>query len=165
IYEIAGRPALARLQELAASLSPDDRNLLAGGVHLGRVMDESRAEFGRGDFLVRQVVGADREAQALAVGDEIEVGTTIQFHVRDADSADEDLRALLAGASGQAALVFTCNGRGTHLFDAPHHDASVINVQLDGGATSGMFCAGELGPIGGRNFVHGFTASVLLLDD
>ncbi len=165
IYEIAGRPALERLEELAASLSPDDRNLLAHGVHLGRVMDESRAEFGRGDFLVRQVVGADREAQALAVGDEIEVGTTIQFHVRDADSADEDLRALLTGASSSAALVFTCNGRGTHLFDAPHHDASVINVQLDGGATSGMFCAGELGPIGGRNFVHGFTASVLLFDD
>jgi small ligand-binding sensory domain FIST len=165
IYEIAGRPALERLQELAASLSPDDRRLLAAGVHLGRVMDESRAEFGRGDFLVRQVVGADRDAQSLAVGDEIEVGTTIQFHVRDADSADEDLRALLTGASSSAALVFTCNGRGTHLFDAPHHDASVINSQLDGGATSGMFCAGEVGPIGGRNFVHGFTASVLLFDD
>jgi len=165
IYEIAGRPALERLQELAASLSPDDRRLLAAGVHLGRVMDESRAEFGRGDFLVRQVVGADREAQSLAVGDEIEVGTTIQFHVRDADSADEDLRALLTGASSSAALVFTCNGRGTHLFDAPHHDASAINSQLDGGATSGMFCAGEVGPIGGRNFVHGFTASVLLFDD
>jgi len=165
IYEIAGRPALERLQELAASLSPDDRRLLAAGVHLGRVMDESRAEFGRGDFLVRQVVGADREAQSLAVGDEIEVGTTIQFHVRDADSADEDLRALLTGASSSAALVFTCNGRGTHLFDAPHHDASVINSHLDGGATSGMFCAGEVGPIGGRNFVHGFTASVLLFDD
>ena len=165
IYEIAGRPALERLQELAASLSPDDRRLLAAGVHLGRVMDESRAEFGRGDFLVRQVVGADREAQSLAVGDEIEVGTTIQFHVRDADSADEDLRALLTGASSSAALVFTCNGRGTHLFDAPHHDASVINSQLAGGATSGMFCAGEVGPIGGRNFVHGFTASVLLFDD
>jgi len=165
IYEIAGRPALERLQELAASLSPDDRSLLAAGVHLGRVMDESRAEFGRGDFLVRQVVGADRDAQSLAVGDEIEVGTTIQFHVRDADSADDDLRALLTGVSSSAALVFTCNGRGTHLFDAPHHDASVINVQLDGGATSGMFCAGEVGPIGGRNFVHGFTASVLLFDD
>ncbi len=164
IYEIAGRPALERLNELAAGMSAEDRSLLARGVHLGRVMDESRFEFGRGDFLVRQVVGADREAKALAVGDEIEVGTTIQFHVRDADSADEDLRALLAGTSGQAALVFTCNGRGTHLFGKPHHDASVINLQLDGGATSGMFCAGELGPIGGRNFVHGFTASVLLFD-
>ena len=91
-------------------------------------------------------------------------GTTIQFHVRDAESADEDLRALLAGASSQAALVFTCNGRGTRLFDEPHHDASAINVELDGGATSGMFCAGEVGPIRGRNFVHGFTASVLLFD-
>jgi small ligand-binding sensory domain FIST len=165
IYEIAGRPALDRLNEMATSLSPDDRSLLARGVHVGRVIDEGRAEFGRGDFLVRQVIGADPEAKALAVGDEIEVGTTIQFHVRDADSADEDLRALLAESSGRAALVFTCNGRGTHLFGDPHHDASVINIQVDGGATAGMFCAGEVGPIGGRNFVHGFTASVLLFDE
>ncbi len=165
IYEIAGRPALDRLNELANELSPDDRSLLTRGVHVGRVMDEGRTEFGTGDFLVRQVMGADREAGALAVGDEIEVGTTIQFHVRDADSADEDLRTMLADASGRAALVFTCNGRGTHLFDEPHHDASVVNAWLGGGATAGMFCAGELGPVGGSNFVHGFTASVLLFDE
>ncbi len=165
IYEIAGRPALDRLNELGADLSPGDRALLARGVHLGRVMDEGRVDFGRGDFLVRQVIGADVEAKALAVGDEIAVGTTVQFHVRDADSADEDLRGMLGDTSSQAALVFTCNGRGTHLFPTPDHDASLIYAQLDGGATAGMFCAGELGPIGGRNFVHGFTASVLLFDE
>jgi small ligand-binding sensory domain FIST len=165
IYEIAGRPALDRLNEVASNLSRDDRALLGQGVHIGRVMDERRTDFGRGDFLVRQVIGADMEAKALAVGDEIEVGTTVQFHVRDADTADEDLRAMLAGAPAQAALVFTCNGRGTRLFDEPHHDASVINAWLDGGATAGMFCAGEVGPVGGRNFVHGFTASVLLFEE
>ncbi|HEY4375633.1 MAG TPA: FIST C-terminal domain-containing protein, partial [Acidimicrobiales bacterium] len=164
IYEIAGQPALDRFYEVAARLSPEDRSLLAQGPHLGVAIDEHKIDFERGDFLVRNVMGADREARAIAVGDEVAVGTTVQFHVRDADSADEDLRATMAGTGGQAALVFTCNGRGMHLFGEPDHDASVINDHLDGGAVAGMFCAGEIGPVGGRPFLHGFTASVLLFD-
>lgn len=165
IYEIAGQPALDRLMALADDLPASDRALMAKGVHIGRVMDERRLDPDRGDFLVRQVIGADRETKAIAVGEAIDVGSTVQFHVRDAASADEDLRTLLARAPGDAALVFTCNGRGTNLFDEPHHDAAAVNGHLGGGATAGMFCAGELGPIGGRNFVHGFTASVLLFHE
>jgi small ligand-binding sensory domain FIST len=161
IYELAGKPALERLEEVTNALAPDERLLLQGGVHLGRVIDEQRAHFGRGDFLIRNVLGADRSVGAIAVGDEIEVGSTVQFQVRDAASADEDLRLLLAGRESAGALVFTCNGRGMGLFGAPDHDARVIH-ESTGAATAGMFCAGEIGPIGGRTFLHGFTASVVL---
>jgi small ligand-binding sensory domain FIST len=163
IHQLAGQPALERLQQLVAASGEDDRLLLAQGLHLGRVIDEHKADFGRGDFLVRNVLGADRATGAIAVGDEIEVGATVQFHVRDAATADEDLRALLAGRAADAALLFTCNGRGTRLFPQPDHDAGVLSELLGDPPTAGFFAAGELGPVGGRNFLHGFTASVVLL--
>ncbi|MGH9184861.1 MAG: FIST signal transduction protein [Acidimicrobiales bacterium] len=165
IYELAGRPALERLAELLEQLSPADRDLASSGVHLGRVIDEHKLDFTRGDFLIRTVLGGDREVGAIAVGDVVEIGSTVQFQVRDAGSADEDLRELVAGRRADGALVFTCNGRGTYLFGTPDHDASVINEAVAGGATAGMFCAGELGPVGGRSFLHGFTASVVLFSD
>jgi small ligand-binding sensory domain FIST len=164
IQELASERALPRLLRLIEQLTPGERALAAGGLHVGRVVDEAKEHHERGDFLVRNVLGADREAEAIAVGDEVAVGTTIQFHVRDAATADEDLRTLLAGRRADGALVFTCNGRGRHLFGTAHHDAGLVDA-VTGGATAGMFCAGELGPIGGQTFLHGFTASVLLLSD
>jgi small ligand-binding sensory domain FIST len=163
IYELAGRSAVERLQEVAAGLPDDDRELLADLVQIGRVIDESKLDFGPGDFLVRPVVGADPNSGALRVGDIVDVGSTTQFQVRDATSADLDLRRMVGGRTAEAALVFTCNGRGTNLFPEPHHDASVVSESLDGAPVAGMFCAGELGPIGHHNFMHGFTASVVLL--
>jgi small ligand-binding sensory domain FIST len=165
IHDLAGVPALDRLRELVAGLEPADRSLIEQGLHVGRVIDEQQERFGRGDFLIRNLMGADPEAGAIAIGDVAEVGSTVQFQVRDAESADEDLRHLLAGQHGAAALVFTCNGRGSHLFGEPDHDARLVHEQVARGAVAGMFCAGELGPVGGRNFVHGFTASVVLFDD
>ena len=93
------------------------------------------------------------------------VGTTVQFHLRDAATADEDLHAWSRRAAADAALVFTCNGRGTRLFGEPHHDVRVLSEHLGAVPMAGFFAAGELGPVGGRNFVHGFTASVALLRD
>ncbi len=165
VMEIAGRPALDRLDDLVRAADAEERSLLASGLQIGIAIDEHRATFERGDFLVRGVVGADRLQRALAVGDRVEVGTTIQFQVRDAVAADEDLRAMLADATGDAALVFTCNGRGQRLFGEPDHDARVVHDTLGSPALAGMFCAGEFGPIGGRSFVHGFTASVLVFRD
>lgn len=165
LVELAGKPALTRLTELATGLAPEEQGMLAQGVQLGLVIDESLPEFGRGDFLVRSVMGADKTEGVLAVGSAVPVGTTVQFHVRDAASADEDLRHLLTGIEGDAALVFTCNGRGQRLFGVADHDAGVVAGSLDTAAVAGMFCAGELGPIGGRSFVHGFTASVLVFRD
>ena len=163
VHELAGLPALQRVQDVLRSLPPEDIERARHGLHIGRVVDESKAEFERGDFLVRNVLGADSSAGAVAI--EVEVGATVQLQVRDAESADEDLRSLMAGRTAGGALVFTCNGRGTHLFGRPDHDASVITDALGGAPLAGMSCAGEIGPVGGRSFVHGFTASVALFRD
>jgi small ligand-binding sensory domain FIST len=167
IYELAGRPTMERLvDQIKQGLSVAEvANLESGGLHLGRVIDEHRSEFGRGDFLVRNVVGVDRATGAVAVNDEVPLGTTVQFHVRDAETADEDLRELLATQQANGALVFTCNGRGERLFDEPDHDASVVSELVGAVPNAGFFAAGEFGPIGGSNFVHGFTASIALFCD
>jgi small ligand-binding sensory domain FIST len=162
VYELAGQPALDRVLGLATAASPEERTLMQAGLHVGVVVDEAKDTFERGDFLVRGVLGADRSNGAVAIGEEVEIGTTIQFHVRDAGTADEDLREML-GASGTAdgALVFSCNGRGTNLFGRPNHDAELV-AEITRGRCAGMFCAGEIGPVGHRSFLHGFTASVAL---
>jgi small ligand-binding sensory domain FIST len=165
LTELAGRPALERLEALVVGADPDERTRLAGGLHLGIAIDEHRATFQQGDFLVRNLVGADREARALAVDQRVAVGTTVQFQVRDADAADDDLRARLAGMAGDGALLFTCNGRGERLFGVPDHDAAVVAAALGSDAVAGMFCAGEVGPVGARSFLHGFTASVVVFHD
>ena len=165
IFELGGRPALERLIEIVDGLSPDERALAARGLHCGVVVDEYKATFDRGDFLIRGVLGADRDAQAIAVGDEVPVGATIQFQVRDAETAGEDLIGLLSGHRADAALVFTCNGRGAGMFGDADHDPSIVQDALGPLPAAGMFCAGELGPVGGRNVLHGFTASVLLFTD
>jgi small ligand-binding sensory domain FIST len=166
VYELAGLPALERLVEMARSgMSERDINLINQGLHLGLVIDEHKADFGRGDFLVRNVMGADQSNGAIVVGDAVEVGTTVQFHVRDADAADTDLRELLAPRTADGALLFTCNGRGSRLFEEPNHDAGVIGEALDNPPVAGFFAAGELGPVGGRNFMHGFTASLALFEE
>jgi len=172
IFELGGRSPVARLQELAAALPGRDQELLAQGVQVGLVINEYRAESRQGDFLIRGVVGADPESGAIAVGEEIEVGQTVQFHVRDAQSADEDLQrtleresAVLGGRRAAGALLFTCNGRGSRLFSEPDHDAGLIAKMLGKIPVAGFFCAGELGPVGGQNFLHAYTASIALFPE
>jgi small ligand-binding sensory domain FIST len=166
IYELAGQPALHRLMQMAKDgMSERDVQLINQGLHMGIVIDEHKADFARGDFLIRNVIGADRANGAIAIGDEVEVGTTVQFHVRDAEAADEDLREMLADRHAEGVLLFTCNGRGTRLFDGPDHDAGVIGDLLGDPPVAGFFAAGEIGPVGGSNFVHGFTASMALFED
>jgi small ligand-binding sensory domain FIST len=172
IHELGGRPPLVRLREMAAALPSRDQELLAQGLQLGVVIDEYRAEPGKGDSLIRGVVGADPDSGTIAVGDQIQVGQTVQFHVRDAESADEDLRRALERESGvlggrrpAGALLFTCNGRGSRLFTEPDHDAGLIAATLGDIPVAGFFCAGELGPVGGQNFLHTFTASIALFPD
>ena len=164
IHDLAGVPALDRLREVVAGLPEADRDLVQHGLQVGRVIDEQQDTFGAGDFLIRSLLRADAEAGDIAIGTSADVGSTVQFQVRDAASADAELRHLLAGQRGRAALVFTCNGRGSRLFGEPDHDARLVHEQVGRGAVAGMSCAGELGPVGGHNFVHGFTASVVLFD-
>ncbi len=164
IYELAGRPALERLLEIIDGLDPIDRALASRGLQCGIVVDERKLDFERGDFLIRGVLGGDRESGAISVGDEVPVGATVQFQVRDAGTAGEDLELLLGDHDANGALVFTCNGRGAQMFGDEHHDAAIIHRAL-GGAVAGMFCAGEVGPVAGSNALHGFTASVALFHD
>ena len=159
-HELAGQPAMDRLQEIVQAASARDRHLMREGLHLGIVVDEHRLDFERGDFLVRNLLGVEQSTGSLAISESVEVGQTVQFQVRDANAADEDLRCLLDGVGGAAALLFTCNGRGTQFFSEPGHDASVVAELLGTVPLAGAFCAGEIGPIGGQNFLHGFTASV-----
>jgi small ligand-binding sensory domain FIST len=171
IIELGGKSPLAHLQQLWQELSPRDQRLMQQGLHIGRVINEYQGEFQRGDFLVRNVMGLDRASGALAVTDRVRVGQTMQFHVRDAATADEDLHELLHAemaahkARPAGALLFTCNGRGSRLFDQPDHDASVVRAEVGPVPLAGFFAQGELGPVGGQNFIHGFTASVVLFED
>jgi small ligand-binding sensory domain FIST len=111
------------------------------------------------------VLGADRRNGAVAVSDVMAVGTTVQFHLRDAITAHEDLHYMLEGKQAGGALLFTCNGRGTRLFEEHDHDVGALASHLGAVPVAGFFAAGELGPVGGHNFVHGLTASVALLSD
>ena len=171
ITELGGRPPLLRLQQLWQELSPRDQQLFQQGLHIGCVINEYQGQFQRGDFLVRNVLGLDRETGALAITDHVRVGQTVQFHVRDAETADEDLHALLQRDMHSheqrpaSALVFTCNGRGTRLFSEPHHDARALRADVGPVPLAGFFAMGELGPVGGQNFIHGFTASVVLFEE
>ncbi len=165
ITELGSKTPMDRLRELVERASPDERELLSTGLQIGVVIDEGRTEFDTGDFLIRGLLGADQNTGALAIGAAVPVGTTLQFHVRDASTADVDLRDRLAGTTGSAALVFTCNGRGERLFGRPDHDAELVHELTGSTATAGMFCAGELGPVNGANHVHGFTASTLVFTD
>ena len=150
--------------ETVAALDPIERALAAQGLLCGVVVDEQTLDFGRGDFLIRGLLGADRDAGSLAVAAEVPVGAVVQFQVRDAATAGEDLSLLLAGHEAAGALVFTCNGRGAEMFGDASHDAGIVHGLL-GGAVAGMFCAGEVGPVAGRNAIHGFTASIALFHD
>jgi small ligand-binding sensory domain FIST len=166
IAELASKPAIERLREAIGALEPSEQALAAQGLMLGIVIDENQPDYDRGDFLVRPIIGSDPGAGTIAVGERVRVGQTVRMHVRDGASADEDLRAALRdqalalGAAGAAgALLFTCNGRGSHMFDLPDHDATAVEDTL-GAPAAGFFCAGEIGPVGGRNFLHGFTATL-----
>ena len=166
VHELAGKPALERLRTEIAALSPEERALAARGLLVGLVIDENRPEYEAGDFLMRGLLGADKASGALALGETVRVGQTLRFFVRDASSADADLHQTLSGAVRRGrpagALLFTCNGRGTNMFPAPDHDARVVAEALGTQALAGFFCGGEIGPVGGKAFLHGFTATLAI---
>jgi small ligand-binding sensory domain FIST len=164
VYELAGKPALERLRTEIAALSSEEQALAAHGLLVGLVIDENRPEYDAGDFLMRGLIGADPASGALVLGETVRVGQTLRFFVRDAASADADLQQTLIGALPHGrpagALLFTCNGRGTNMFPAPDHDARVVAAALRTKALAGFFCGGEIGPVGGKAFLHGFTATL-----
>ena len=170
IYELGGRPALLQLKEIFDTLPSREKELVQSGLHVGRVVSEYQEKFEQGDFLVRNVIGIDPKNGSVAVGDYVRVGQTVCFHIRDEETADAELKQLLAVARNDGlsrtsgALLYTCNGRGSRLFRRPSHDAGCIADSLGKIPLAGFFAAGELGPIGGQNFLHGFTAAIAILE-
>ncbi len=168
IRELGGRPGLEQLHQVLVGLPADDEKLARESLFVGRVIDEYKDHFTRGDFLIHNIIGVDRQSGALAIAGHARVGATVQFHVRDAASADEDLRSMLSlhrDGDVCGAMLFGCNGRGTNMWPAAGHDVGVFHEMLGDVPVAGFFCGGEFGPVGGKNFVHGFTASIALFRD
>jgi small ligand-binding sensory domain FIST len=170
IHELAGRPALATVERIIAGLPTSERALVAGGLLLGIVVEANKSEYEQGDFLVRGIAGADPDSGALVVGALVHEGQVVRLHARDARSADEDLRRqlrlrreALAGAAPAGSVVFSCNGRGAAMFGNCDHDAVAVAEELGDAPAAGFFAAGEIGPVGGRSFLHGFTATIGVL--
>jgi small ligand-binding sensory domain FIST len=169
VMELGGQNALAVIRNTIERLDEEDQHLAqTTGLLVGRVINEYKRYFGRGDFLIRGIIGVDQDSGAIAIGDpELRMGQTIQLHLRDQRTAVEDFALLLEAqklhGSGAGGLLFTCNGRGTRLFDHPHADAGLIHEALGDLPLAGFFAAGELGPVANQNFIHGHTASLLVL--
>jgi small ligand-binding sensory domain FIST len=170
IESLAGRRALDQARAVVAGLPDEEQAAAVRGLHLGLAMDEYADQHEAGDFLIRGILGADEAVGAIAVGDTVEVGRTVRFHLRDAEGADDHLAGVLRrfrrGDHGPlaGALLVTCNGRGRAMFASADHDVRAVAEGLGVSTIGGFFAAGEFGPVGGRNHVHGFTATVLAFE-
>jgi small ligand-binding sensory domain FIST len=170
LLELAGVPAVSKLESLVADLPPEEQAMVTDGLLLGVAMDEYADEHLTGGFLVRGLVGADPARGSLAVGDVVAVGRTVQFQVRDADTAADDLRSLLSratdggGPSPAGALLFSCTGRGAGFFPRSDHDPLAVRAAWGGLPVAGFFAAGEIGPVAGRTRLHSMAASLLAFD-
>jgi small ligand-binding sensory domain FIST len=169
IHQIANRPAYAVLADTVQKLSPADQQKARGNLFIGLVVNEYLDEFHRGDFLVRNLIGGDPNSGVLAVGALPRAGQTMQFHRRDAAAATEDMGELLerakekiGGATIYGGCLCCCNGRGKNLFGTANHDAGLVQNELGPIGLAGFFCNGEIGPVGEKNYLHGFTASLAL---
>jgi small ligand-binding sensory domain FIST len=166
LLELDGKPPVQVIQELIPELPEADRRLLAQALFLGVVMDELLLEPRAGDFLIRNLIGVDPERGALAVGEHLRKGQTVQFHLRDARTSAGDLRAVLdrfaatPGATpARGALLFSCLGRGEYLYGSADHDSRMFRDRVGEVPLGGFFCNGEIGPVGGATRIHGYTSS------
>ena len=167
ISELDQELPLHILEQVFADADQEDQNLMRSGILIGRGVSLDREALGRGSFLVRGVIGADRDSGAISVADHMNQGEIVQFHVRDAMTAKDDLEMLLIPQAFEdkpsGVLIFTCNGRGERFFGHPNVDVTTVGRALgDDVPVAGFFCGGEIGPIGNSNFIHGYTASMAI---
>jgi len=169
IREIGNRPAYQVLAETFNQLTPEEQQGARGNLFIGLVVNEYLEDFHRGDFLIRNLIGADPKSGCIAIGALPRLGQTVQFQRRSAAAATEDMEALLTRAREQlgqtpiyGACLCSCNGRGQNLFGKPHHDAQMVQQCLGPLCLTGFFCNGEIGPVGEKSFLHGYTASLAL---
>lgn len=169
IQKIGNRPAYQVLADTFNGLPEEQQRRARGNLYVGLVINEYQEDFHRGDFLIRNLLGGDPNSGAIAVGAQPRTGQSVQFQTRDAAAATEDLTEMLERARRESGpprvyggCLCSCNGRGTHLFGSPNHDAGLVQRILGPLGLTGFFCNGEIGPVGNRNFLHGFTASLAL---
>jgi small ligand-binding sensory domain FIST len=166
LAELDGHPPMSVLQELYRSLTERDRQLMGHSLFLGVVMDEFLDSPEQGDFLIRNVVGMDQRTGSLAIGEMLKEGQLVQFHLRDAETSAQDLTFVLERYAADnrenevpGALLFSCLGRGEYLYGRPNHDTDIFREKLGQVPLGGFFCNGEIGPVGGTTFLHGYTSS------
>jgi small ligand-binding sensory domain FIST len=169
IHEIGNRPAYEVLAETFGTLSAEEQKKARGNIFVGLVVNEYLEDFDRGDFLIRNLLGADPKGGSLVVGALPRAGQTMQFQRRSAAAATEDMGELLVRTRRNlgenpiyGACLCSCNGRGQNLFGHPNHDAQMVQQELGPLGLAGFFCNGEIGPVGEKNFLHGYTASLAL---
>ncbi|PXA03738.1 hypothetical protein DDZ13_10610 [Coraliomargarita sinensis] len=167
IHQVGNRPILEVLRDTLQELSSDEQQQARGNIFIGLVMDEYKASFGTGDFLVRNLAAIDPQTGAVAIATPPRVGQNLQFQIRDAVTASVDFEELLKQRLrelGQRAVygacLCDCIGRGSSLFGVSNHDVGVVNQFLPEMPLSGLFCNGELAPVGGRTLLHGYAASL-----
>lgn len=165
LISLSGEPALGQLERMFSELDEGDQALFRGLPMVGLGMEKGRGNYRSGDFLIRHLMGMDRENGVLAVGALLEEGQVVQFHVRDADSSRADLEELLIQHArsnpmnqSEGAVLFSCLGRGQQFFGEPDHDSGMATRYLGGVAIGGFFCAGEIGPVNGQTWLHGYTS-------
>ena len=166
LLSLDGEPPVQKLQELFERCSPRDRELVQRNLFMGIAMDPLLETVQAGDFLIRNVVGMDPQRGVLAVGAQLREGQLVQFHVRDADTSAEDLRLALASyrsAAGDRSpagvLLFSCTGRGRHLYGQVDHDTGIFDELVGSMPLGGFFCNGEIGPVASTTYLHGYTSS------
>jgi small ligand-binding sensory domain FIST len=168
ILGLDGRWPIDTLRDLYESLDPSDRELFRHSLFIGLVMRESREAYRQGDFLVRNLIGMDPEQGALFIGALVREGAVVQFHLRDAQTSAHDLREALEGLDGETrggvrgSVLFSCLGRGRHLYGRRDHDTELFRRYLGDVPLGGFFCNGEIGPVQGMTFLHGYTSSFAL---
>jgi small ligand-binding sensory domain FIST len=169
LRSLDGQPPLAIINELYASLDSRDQELLRHSLFVGIAMQDARQEYRQGDFLIRNIIGLDQESGAVAIGAVPQENSIVQFHLRDARTSAEDLEALLSrfdhlpsSARPQGSLLFSCLGRGNALYGRPDHDTHAFLRHVGDVPLGGFFCNGEIGPVQGTTFLHGYTSAFAL---
>ncbi|MEE2750485.1 MAG: FIST N-terminal domain-containing protein [Myxococcota bacterium] len=164
LFELDGRPALPALDEIVRNLNEREQALFSQSPHLGIAINGIQAE--HGDFLVRNILGIDRQHNVVAVGAIVETGQTVQFHIRDAETSSEDLHRHLGNyqvrqhrTPPSGALLFSCLGRGRQFYGVPNHDSRTFQSLIGEVPLGGFFCNGEIGPVHGQTQLHGYTSS------
>ena len=166
LLEVDGQPPLEKLEAMVETLSEDDRKLLRTSLFLGIEMNPMKEDPGKGDFLIRNLMGVDQETGSLSIGAPLREGQLVQFHLRDKIMSSEDLKVMLSKyqnndgwQNAKGALLFSCLGRGEYLYGKPNHDSDMFKIEIGNIPLGGFFCNGEIGPVGQTTFLHGYTSS------